>query len=228
MLEHIIYLLMTKKAFVRARVPMEVRALGILLVYLGLSYRKTQLVLSMLYNVSYEAIRKWYHKASGIFDLTIEKKHRTAIAIDETMVKIGDEWYYLWAAIDIETWEILGVYLSRGRSHLDTLMFLKKVLKYCENKPYVYVDGGPWYPWALDRLGLEWEHKTFGKRNPIEEWFSILKRRIKVFYKKWGKRTAIKTVETWCLAFVAMYNLILQIRREVSYVDSLNSVMPIV
>jgi transposase-like protein len=30
------------------------------------------------------------------------------------------------------------------------------------------VDGGPWYKTALQRLGVEWEHITFGLRNPIE------------------------------------------------------------
>lgn len=28
------------------------------------------------------------------------------------------------------------------------------------------------------------EHKTFGERNPIEQWFGILKQRIKRFYEK--------------------------------------------
>ena len=55
-------------------------------------------------------------------------------------------WHYIWVAIDIDTWEILGVYVSRGRAYIDAKIFLKHVLKYCSNKPYVYVDARPWYP----------------------------------------------------------------------------------
>ncbi|NPA75158.1 MAG: IS6 family transposase [Euryarchaeota archaeon] len=77
------------------------------------------------------------------------------------------KWYYLWAAIDIHTREILAVHLTSSRSSLDTLIFLKKVLKSCTNKPKVYVVGSPSYPWALQRLSMLGEHMTFGKRNAI-------------------------------------------------------------
>jgi len=40
-------------------------------------------------------------------------------------------------------------------------------LKACEKKP-VIVNGSPWYPWALKRLGIEYFHETFGERNRIE------------------------------------------------------------
>ncbi len=47
MLTRIVELLRAKKVFVRERTPMEIRALEILLVYLGLSYRKTEEVLRL-------------------------------------------------------------------------------------------------------------------------------------------------------------------------------------
>jgi len=85
--------------------------------------------------------------------------------------------------------EVLAVYVSRGRSILNTLIFLKRVFKACENKPVIVVDRGPWYiveplgstkyPWALKRLGIEYFHETFGERNRIERWFRKLKERIK-------------------------------------------------
>ena len=215
MLEGVIYALEVKKAFVRSRVPMEIRALGILLVYMGLSYRRTSQIVSLFTPVSHEAVRKWYHKAAKILDVTIEKKYRPEIAIDETKIRIGDRWYYLWVAIDIHTWDILGVYLSSGRSMLDTMIFIRKILKYTENKPKFYVDGGPWYPGAFKRLGLEWEHVTFGKRNPIEQWFSILKRRINTFYRKWSKNTTERAVYSWSTAFIALFNIDFRIRKGV-------------
>ncbi|RLF26174.1 MAG: hypothetical protein DRN05_07415 [Thermoplasmata archaeon] len=46
---------------------------------------------------------------------------------------------------------------------------------YCENKPLILVDRGPWYRWTLQRLGLQHEYETFGERNAIEGWFKYSK-----------------------------------------------------
>ncbi len=62
MLEHVLYLLRIKKFFERDRVPLEIRVLGIILAYLGLSYRKAAQVISTFHNASYESVRKWYKK----------------------------------------------------------------------------------------------------------------------------------------------------------------------
>ncbi len=52
---------------------------------------------------------------------------------------------------------------------INALIFLKRVLKACENKPMIVVDRGPWYPWALKRLGIEYFHETFGERKQDRE-----------------------------------------------------------
>jgi len=62
------------------------------------------------------------------------------VAVDETNIKLEGRWQYLWAAIDVDSWEILAVRITRSRSSLDTLIFMREVLKTCENKPKVYVD----------------------------------------------------------------------------------------
>ncbi len=136
----------------------------------------------------------------------------------------------MWTAIDTQTWEILAIQITTTRSGLDTYIFLRKILKTCTNKPHIYVDGGPWYlrnfnsvkiphdlgncpkqfptnPWALQRMGLTWEHKTFGPRNPIEQWYHIFKHRIKQFYKRWPHNAKPETALSWCLSFITIYNL---------------------
>ncbi len=50
------------------------------------------------------------------------------------------------------------------------------------------VDRGPWYPWALQRLGLEYEHQRFGIRNRGERFFRYLKERTMVFHNKLSAR----------------------------------------
>jgi transposase-like protein len=61
----------------------------------------------------------------------------------------------LWAAIDVDTNEILALYSSRGRGIPNAIKFLKMVPRSCDGKPIVIVDRGPWYIWALERR--DWE-----------------------------------------------------------------------
>jgi len=62
MLTEIIELLENKKIFERERKTNEIRALGILLVYSGLSCRKAGDILGYFDRASYEAVRMWYHR----------------------------------------------------------------------------------------------------------------------------------------------------------------------
>jgi len=36
------------------------------------------------------------------------------------------------------------------------------------------VDRGPWYRWALDRLGLKYRYQKFGLRNAVERFSGYL------------------------------------------------------
>ena len=120
------------------------------------------------------------------------KKHRRAIAVDETKVKLENQWVYIWNAIDVDDRSILVVHASTTRTSLDAIYFLRKVLEHCENKPLILVDRGPWYKWALQRLGLRYDHQTFGERNAIEQWYSLFKTRVKRFWKHFPYRSTLK------------------------------------
>jgi len=63
------------------------------------------------------------------------------------------------------------------RNYLTTLHFVKTVLKYCKNKPVFVVDKGPWYKGVFERLGLDYEHESFGRKSKIESVFSSYKQR---------------------------------------------------
>jgi putative transposase len=69
---------------------------------------------------------------------------------------------------------------------LDEIVLKVKVLDSCEGKPVIVVDRGPWYRWALDRLGITYFHETFGNRNRIERLFREMKERTKRFYNNIG------------------------------------------
>jgi len=86
------------------------------------------------------------------------KRARRLVAVDETVLKVNGLICYLWAAIDVDTNEILTIYASRGRGLPNAIKFLKMVLRSCDGKPIVVVDRGPWYRWALERLGITYFH----------------------------------------------------------------------
>ena len=82
---------------------------------------------------------------------------------------------FVWTAIDVDTKECLAIWASEGRSSFHAYVFLKEVLKYCENKPEIVVDRF-WYKRALKRLGLKYRHETFSERNDVEASFQGLRK----------------------------------------------------
>jgi len=70
----------------------------------------------------------------------------------------------------------------------------------CTGRPTTYTDRGPWY---MKVLGIRHRRETFGMRNPIEQWFSRLKRRIRQF-NIFFPTYKIKTTERWIRAWTAL------------------------
>jgi hypothetical protein len=103
----------------------------------------------------------------------------------------------LWAAIDVDTNEILALHVSRGRGIPSAIEFLRKVLDSCEGNPVIVVDRGPWYGWALERLGMTYFHETFGNRNGREV----------VFHNNVNSKN-LKSMEEIATAVAIVHNLV--------------------
>ena len=54
--------------------------------------------------------------------------------------------------VDVDSWELLALEASYGRSSLKTYHSSLKHLRMCTNKPLVIVDKGPWYRWAFESM----------------------------------------------------------------------------
>jgi putative transposase len=141
--------------------PLE-KLYSVILFIAGLSLRDVS-ERFCLTSASRESVRIWAHRSSSLFRPS--KRVRRLVAVDETVLKIKGRICYLWAAIDVDTGEILALHASRGRGLPNAIKFLKMVLRSCDGKPIVVVDRGPWYRWALERLGMTYFHETFGNRN---------------------------------------------------------------
>ena len=177
---------------------------GLSLRYLSVRYLSERLCLT---GASRESVRIMVHRFSLLFKPS--KRARRLVAVDETVLKINGLICYLWAAIDVDTNEILALYASRGRGLPNAIKFLKMVLRSCDGKPIVVVDRGPWYRWALDRLGLTYFHESFGERKRIERKFRFreLKNRTKRFYNNVNLKT-LKSIEEIATAVAIAHNLV--------------------
>jgi transposase-like protein len=190
--------------------PLE-KLCSVILFVAGLSLRDVSERFCLTF-ASRESVRIWAHRSSSLFRPS--KRVRRLAAVDETVLKINGQTCYLWAAIDVDTGEILALYASRGRGLPNAIKFLKMVLRSCDGKPIVVVDRGPWYRWALERLGITYFHETFGNRNKIERWFRELKNRTKRFHNNVNSKT-LKSIEEIATAVAIVHNLVRIGRGEV-------------
>jgi len=136
----------------------------------------------------------------------MERKFRYYVAVDETVVKMHGLNAYVWSAVDVDSGEILAIYASWSRSMLIALKFLRMVLGRCINKPLIVVDRGPWYRWALERLGLKYRYQRLGLRNAVERFFGYLKQRTRRFYNNINT-WSIKSIEDYAAATAMIRNL---------------------
>jgi transposase-like protein len=162
-------------------------------------------------NSSRESVRRWFHRFSKLF--SVGRRFRNTIAVDETVVKMHGLRAYVWSAVDVDSGEILAVYASRSRNILIALKFLRIVLDRCINKPLVIVDRGPWYRWALERLGLKYQYQTFGIRNAVERFFGYIKQRTRRFYNNINS-WSIKSIEDYATAIAIIRNLTIAIKTQ--------------
>jgi len=190
--------------------PLYEKAYTIMLYIAGLSLRD----LSERYYItmaSRESVRRWFHRFSRIF--SVEKMFRRAVALDETVVKIHGFRAYVWSAVDVDSGEVLAIYASWSRNMIVAMKFVRIVLDRCYNKPLIIVDRGPWYRWALERIGLKYQYQRFGVRNVVERFFGYLKQRTKRFYNNINSWKT-KSLEDYAITIATIRNLLTIIKTQ--------------
>ena len=164
----------------REATPTELMELAIHLHLGGLSLSKTVSVLdSFGVSRARSTIHNWVQKA----DLEPRSGRDPAkVALDDTVVKINGEQFWLVAAVELDTNVILHVRLYPSRNTALTKMFLRELTeKHAIDDAEFFVDGAPWLHAGLFELGMHFRHETFGERNPVERVFQEIKRRTNQF-----------------------------------------------
>ena len=87
-------------------------------------------------------------------DVKFQKDIRiTEFIIDETIIKVGSEYIWLWIAIEDDNREILQISISKERNMFVAERFILNLVKRYGEHP-VSTDGGTWYPQACRFLRL--------------------------------------------------------------------------
>jgi len=203
-IERIVKWIEENKIFSRERKSNKQRALGMLLYHFGLSYEKA----GILVGASYEAIREWYQKGKELFEQSTEPRRRKWIAIDEKEITVNGITIYIWGAVDLDDEKVIAVWVSFGRSSLEAMIFLKKVRHSCKGRlPRVFIDGGTWYPWALNRVGFQrYTVVSFGPRSAVERFFGDIEWRIRQFWNGLSGKYNRESMQRWIEAFAGFRN----------------------
>ena len=99
----------------RKRTKLEDIVYSLHLYFSGLSLRNTAKAISKFIKRSHTAIRDWIqrYKPERLF---YDKTKISVFIIDETQIKVGSEFIWLWVAIESETKNIVAINISKERN----------------------------------------------------------------------------------------------------------------
>ncbi len=188
----------------RERTPESAMALGIHSHLAGLSLSNTVDLLEALgVQRSRKAIHDWVQKA----DLQPDSgRSPNQVALDETVIRINDQQFWLYAAGDPATNELLHVRLFSTTTTALTEIFLRELQQKHDVDTAVFlVDGAQHLQTALQRSGLRFQISRHGNRNAVERIFRELKRRTSSFSNCFS-HVEPETAENWLQALASWHN----------------------
>ena len=177
------------------------------LYFLGLSYRNTSKALSRFIRRSHVSVWKWvqHYKPERI---SFKRRKISKFIIDETQIKVGQDYFWIWVAIEPIDKVILGTYISLERNMLIAEEFLHSMINKYGKHP-VSTDGGTWYPQACRFLKIKHRLHSSYEKSIIERTIQSIKDRTESFddYFPCTKRKCkLQHIRNWFNLFVGCYN----------------------
>jgi putative transposase len=183
-------------------------AYGLYLYFLGLSYRNTAKALQrFVHSRSHVSIWKWIKKYKPK-KVSSKRKKSNEFIIDETQIKVGSQYIWLWVAIEPKHRQILQIDLSSERTMLVAERFIASLINKFGKCP-VSTDGGSWYPQACQFLDVEHHIHSPFEKSIIERTIQYIKDRTEGFddYFPCGKKKCkLKHVINWFNLFIDQHN----------------------
>jgi putative transposase len=192
---------------IRKRTEPEDIAYSLYLYFLGLSLRNTSKAVSRFVKRSHTAIRDWIQKYKPEM-LSSRRICITEFIIDETIIKVGSEYIWLWIAIENDSREILQISISKERNMFVAERFILNLVKRYGEHP-VSTDGGTWYPQACRFLKLSHHIHSSYEKSIIERTVQYIKDRTEGFDDYFPCRKSkckLQHIQKWFNLFVSHYN----------------------
>jgi len=148
-------------------------------------------------------VHNWVHKA----DLQPESgQSPDHVAVDETVIQIDDEQYWLYAAVDPDSNELLHTKLEPTRTNALAELFFRELREKHDVDDAVFlVDGATPLQEACRRHGLDFRYERHGNRNSVERVFREVKRRTNSFSNCF-RHADPETADDWLSSFAFAWN----------------------
>ena len=194
--------------FERNRTSTIVVMYSLYLYFLGLSLRNTSKAL-IIFKDDKRSHVSCFKMMQRFGSLQIYKRKRvSAFIIDETVIQIGNEHFWLWFCIEPIHSSVLGIYISEERNMLVAEKFIRSLVeKY--GRHTVYTDGGTLYDEACNIIGLKhYLHSPFQKSlmERVNQYFKDRTESFDDYYPCRQMECNLFHVYNWIQFFVSMYN----------------------
>jgi len=131
---------------------------------------------------------------------------RITLRVDETVIRLNDEQYWLYAAVDPETNELLHMKLEPTTTKVLAHSFLTELSEKHDVSDAVFlVDGSHSLQDACQRHGFDFRCEKHGNRNAVERVFREIKRRTICFSNCFSNAEA-ETADDWIRSFSFAWN----------------------
>jgi putative transposase len=191
----------------RNRTPSKYVYYRLHLYFSGLSLRKASERLSQIYKRNHVSIWNWIQKYKPQ-KLKSTRRRVLEYIIDETMLKVGSEFVWLWVATEPENRQILALSIFKERNMFVAERFISGLVKIHGIHP-VSTDGGTWYPMACRFLNLDHHIHSSLEKSLIERKMQYIKDRTESFDDYFPcriKNCKLKHVRNWLRLFVDYHN----------------------
>ena len=192
----------------RSRTPSKYIYYALYLYFSGLSLRKTSEHLLPFVKRNHVSIWKWIQHYRPKKILQMKRRKVQEFIVDETLLKVGNQYVWVWVAIEPLAKVILDIRISFERTMLVAERFLKALIIEYGKHP-LSTDGGTWYPQACRFLNIEHHIHSLYERSIIERTIQYIKDRTESFddYFPCGKeKCMLEHVRNWFNLFVDYYN----------------------
>ena len=127
------------------------------------------------------------------------------VAVDKTVIRLNNEQYWLYAAVDPKTNELLYKRLELTNSVLAQTFFAELREKHDVENAVFLIDGSHSLKDACRRHGLDFRYEKHGNRNSVERVFQKVKRRITSFSNCFSNASA-EAADDWLRSFSFAWN----------------------